>query len=217
MTSSAVRTTPTLRYFERRAEAFDRLYTRQSPGTRLLRGGPLRVDASSPRSSCGGTSRPDVLDLGCGPGRVAEAVLDAGAASYTWGRPLAPHARARARAPGHPEPVELVQADFLDVELPPPVRTSCLRWASSITSMSRRAPPRGCAPAAPRRSSPRSPRRDRMKAPLRPLHYELLQRLPGLRLHRRGRVEKLLRAAGFSLAEVASRGPPRFPRHGEPA
>lgn len=32
--------TPSRRYFEKRAEAFDRLYTRQSLVTRLLRRGP---------------------------------------------------------------------------------------------------------------------------------------------------------------------------------
>jgi len=78
-------TTPTLRYFEKRAEAFDRLYTRQSLGTRLLRRGPRRgrelaVSVVAQHSS------PTVLDVGCGPGRVAEAVIEAGAAAYAGRR-----------------------------------------------------------------------------------------------------------------------------------
>src|SRR5829696_4474218 len=63
--------TPARRYFEKRARAFDRVYARPAP----LRGGPLRGRELAV-AVVARHARPDVLDLGCGPGRVAEAVLD---------------------------------------------------------------------------------------------------------------------------------------------
>ena len=96
MTSSAARMTPTRRYFERRAEAFDRLYTRQSAGTRLLRVGPRR-SRDLAVSVVARHKAPSVLDVGCGPGRVGEAVVEAGAASYV-GVDFSPHMLRLARA-----------------------------------------------------------------------------------------------------------------------
>src|SRR5439155_26687594 len=108
---------PTRRYFEKRAEAFDRLYTRTSLATRLLRRGPRRgrelavsVVARHPSSS--------VLDVGCGPGRVGEAVIDAGAATYT-GIDFSPHMLRLARDRLERfDSVELLEVDFLDFDTP---------------------------------------------------------------------------------------------------
>jgi SAM-dependent methyltransferase len=71
--------TSTQRYFDRRAQALDRRYGGRAAG--VLRGGPVagRELAVSVTRRLGS---PAVLDLGCGTGRVAEAVLDAGAATY---------------------------------------------------------------------------------------------------------------------------------------
>ena len=117
MTSSAARMTPTRRYFERRAEAFDRLYTRQSAGTRLLRVGPRR-SRDLAVSVVARQEAPSVLDVGCGPGRVGEAVMEAGAASYV-GVDFSPHMLrlAQARLAGL-ESVQLIESDFFDLELP---------------------------------------------------------------------------------------------------
>jgi ubiquinone/menaquinone biosynthesis C-methylase UbiE len=117
MTSSAARMTPTRRYFERRAEAFDRLYTRQSAGTRLLRVGPRR-SRDLAVSVVARHEAPSVLDVGCGPGRVGEAVVEAGAASYV-GVDFSPHMLrlAQARLAGL-ESVQLIESDFFDLELP---------------------------------------------------------------------------------------------------
>ena len=98
--TSSARTamTPTRRYFEKHADAFDRVYARPHMYTWLLRPGPWRGRELAV-SVVGQHSSPAVLDLGCGPGRVAEAVIDAGAAKYL-GVDLAPkHARTRAGAP----------------------------------------------------------------------------------------------------------------------
>jgi SAM-dependent methyltransferase len=101
----------TRRYFDRRARAFDRVYARPSP----LRRGPRRGRALAAEIVAGHES-PSVLDVGCGPGRVAEAVLAAGAASYV-GIDIAPRmlGLARARLGGHSR-VELLEGDFLELD-----------------------------------------------------------------------------------------------------
>ena len=107
--------TPTRRYFEKHAQAFDRRYASRSLAARLRsgpqRGRELAVAVVERHAS------PDVLDVGCGPGRVAEAVLDAGAATYV-GIDLAPEmlALARRRVDRYAA-VELLEGNFLDLEV----------------------------------------------------------------------------------------------------
>jgi len=106
----------TRRYFEKHAQAADRLYDDRGVLAPLRRGPRLGRDlAAAVVARQGG---PAVLDVGCGPGRVAEAVLDAGAASYV-GIDLSPRmlALARRRLQGR-ERVELIEGDFLELELP---------------------------------------------------------------------------------------------------
>ena len=72
--------TPTERYFQAHSSSFDRAYEhgwRSRVSTGLRRGLTLSesIISSQPGAS--------VLDVGCGPGRVGEAVLRAGASSYT--------------------------------------------------------------------------------------------------------------------------------------
>ena len=108
--------TPTRRYFEKHADAFDRVYARPHMSSWFLRPGPWRGRELAV-SVVGQHSSPAVLDLGCGPGRVAEAVIDAGAATYL-GVDLAPNmlALARERLDGLAS-VELLEGDFLDLDI----------------------------------------------------------------------------------------------------
>lgn len=152
-------------------------------------------------------SAPAVLDVGCGPGRVAEAVFEAGAARYVGidfsSRMLA---LARQRLEQH-ESVELIDGDFLEIDLPetfdvvlalglfdyvaePARAADWLRAHCSSTLVAS------------------FPRRDRVKAPLRHLYYGLY----GSRLfeYTEAGVEELLRDAGFSGVEFPSRGPRGF-------
>jgi len=106
----------TRRYFEKHARAVDRLYDGRGVLAPLRRGPRLGRDlAAAVVARLGG---PAVLDVGCGPGRVAEAVLDAGAASYV-GIDLSPRmlALARERLEGR-GPVDLMEGNFLDLQLP---------------------------------------------------------------------------------------------------
>ena len=116
MTSSATRMTPTRRYFERRAEAFDRLYTRQSAGTRLLRVGPGAAETL--RSASWRATKPRACSMsGAGLGEWVRRSWRQ-ALRATWALILTAMLRlARARLAGL-ESVQLIESDFFDLELP---------------------------------------------------------------------------------------------------
>ena len=146
--------TSTRRYFDSHARSFDRLYAGRSILTHLrpgpVRGRELAVSVVARHSA------PSVLDVGCGPGRVAEAVLDAGAATYV-GIDLSPGMLALARrrldaVRGSRAARGRTSSSSTSAQR----STSCSRWVSSTTSRSPRAPRRGCATAARRRSLPPS-------------------------------------------------------------
>lgn len=150
---------------------------------------------------------PEVLDVGCGPGRVAEAVIEAGASRYV-GIDFSAHmlALARRRLEGHPA-VELIEGDFLNVDVP---RTFELVLALGLFDYLEE-PARAATWMRDRCSSTlvaSFPRWDRLKAPLRHLYY---------RLHRcrifdytEAAAADLLAGAGFSKVEFPSRGPRGF-------
>lgn len=193
--------TSTQRYFDKHAHAFDRVYAR--PGVAAcLRRGPQRgrelavsVVARHPT--------PNVLDVGCGPGRVAESVLDAGAARYL-GIDLSPHmlALARRRLDRY-EAVELLEGNFLDLEVPQRFDVVLALGLFDYLEEPARA---GAWMRAHCRSTlvASFPRWDWLKAPLRHLRYELHQ-CP-IFDYTEADVEELLAGAGFSSIEFAVRG-----------
>lgn len=189
-------------YFDTHARAFDRLYETRSP-LALLRRGPRRGRDLAAAVVARHRS-PSVLDLGCGPGRVAAAVLDAGAASYR-GIDVSPRmlALARRRLAGRPG-VELVEGDFRLLD----VRGSFgVVLALGLFDYLDDA---GGA-AAWMRSRCRSTlvasftRRDLVKAPLRHLRYQVLHRCPVFD-YTEAEAAALLREAGFTGVDVALRG-----------
>jgi SAM-dependent methyltransferase len=191
-------TAPTRRYFDRHARAFDRVsHARRGP----RRGRELAVSIVARHSA------PAVLDLGCGPGRVGEAVIGAGAGRYV-GIDVSPQmlALARRRLMEH-EAVELIEGDFLDADVPgtfdvvlalglfdyleePARAASWIRDHCASTLVAS------------------FPRWDWVKAPARHLYYALY-RCPIFE-YTEARSEELLRDAGFSSVEFPSRGPRGF-------
>jgi ubiquinone/menaquinone biosynthesis C-methylase UbiE len=206
MTTSAPPTSPTRRYFERRAEAFDRLYTRQSPGTRLLRMGPRR-SRDFAASVVAQHDSPTVLDVGCGPGRVGEAVIEAGAASYV-GVDFSPRMLdlARRRLAGV-ESVQLSECDFFDLEVSERFDVVLALGLFDYLDEPGRAASwmqEHCGQTLVATFS----RRDRIKTPIRRLHYELVHRCP-IYFYVEADAEALLREAGFERVVFVS-GPRGF-------
>lgn len=194
--------TPTRRYFEKRAEAFDRLYTRSSPATWWLRRGPRRSRELAATVVARHES-PSVLDVGCGPGRVGEAVIEAGAATYA-GIDFSPHMLELARARlGRFESVELVEGDFHELELARRFDVVLALGLFDYLEDPRRAA-RWMHAHTGKTLVATFSRRDRIKTPIRRLHYELIHRCP-LYFYREAEAETLLRAAGFSRIELAAR------------
>jgi SAM-dependent methyltransferase len=195
--------TSTRRYFEKHARAFDRFYGEPNLATRFLRPGPRRarelavaVVARHPGA--------DVLDVGCGPGRVAEAVIDAGAAAYV-GIDLSAHMLALARERLERfDSVELHEGDFIDVDIG---RTFDVVLALGLFDYLAE-PARAAAWMRARCSSTlvaSFTRWDWLKGPIRHLRYEVLHRCPIFDYTEAG-IEALLTSAGFSSVEFSFRG-----------
>lgn len=106
--------TSTRRYFDRHARSFDRLYAGGAVlplrrGPRLGRELAVSIVTRHPGAA--------VLDVGCGPGRVGEAVLDAGASRYV-GIDLSPRMLELAGERLAPfDGVELLEGDLLDLDV----------------------------------------------------------------------------------------------------
>jgi SAM-dependent methyltransferase len=197
----------TRRYFETHADRFDRLYTSPDVATRLLRQGPRRSREFAV-SIVASLPSPSVLDVGCGPGRVAEAVLEAGAGSYLGiDFSAAMLALARERLTRFEE-TELVEGNFLDLDLG---RTYDVVLALGLFDYFK-----DPAPAAEWMRAHCSStlaatftRWDWVKAPIRHLHYDVLNRCRTFD-YTEGRAEAMLKTAGFSAVEVAVSGPRGF-------
>jgi SAM-dependent methyltransferase len=146
--------------------------------------------------------------VGCGPGRVAEAVLEAGAGSYLGIDFSAPMlALARERLAGFEE-IELVEGNFLDLHLG---RTYDVVLALGLFDYFK-----DPAPAAEWMRAHCSStlaatftRWDWVKAPIRHLHYDLLNRCRTFD-YTEERAGPMLRSAGFSSVEVKVSGPRGF-------
>jgi SAM-dependent methyltransferase len=197
----------TRRYFETHADRFDRLYTDTDTATRLLRQGPRRSREFAV-SVVAGRSSPSVLDVGCGPGRVAEAVIEAGAASYVgidFSSQMMALARERLACL---EDVELVEGNFLELELG---RTFDVVLALGLFDYFKEPAPAAEWMLAHCTSTLAATftRWDWVKAPIRHLHYDVFNRCRTFD-YTEERAEAMLRAAGFSAVEVALSGPRGF-------
>lgn len=198
--------TSTQRYFEKHARAFDRVYGPPSPLADLRRGPRLGRELAV--SVVGQHHRPDVLDLGCGPGRVAEAVLDAGAGEYV-GIDFSPHmlALARRRLARYPA-ADLLEGNVLELDLQ---RTFDVVLALGLFDYLDD-PARAAGWMRARCSSTlvaSFPRWDWMKGPARHARYRLLHRCR-IFDYTEEEVSTLLTAAGFACVEFPYSGPRGF-------
>lgn len=192
--------TPTRNYFDKHARSFDRLYDSRGIAARFRRG-PDRGRALAV-SVVARHRAPEVLDLGCGPGRVAEAVIEAGAARYV-GIDLSTQMLelARRRVDGHE--VELIEGDFRDLDVSQAFDVVLALGLFDYLGEPEQA-------AAWMRAHCTSalvasfPRWEWIKAPLRHLHYAL-HRCPIFE-YTEVAADELLSSAGFSKVEFASRG-----------
>ena len=195
--------TSTRRYFDKHARSFDRRYAEPSPASRLLQSGPSRgreLAAAVVARHAGAR----VLDVGCGPGRIAEAVIDAGAAAYV-GIDLSARMLdlARERVGRFPS-VELHEGDFLELEVP---GTFDVVLALGLFDYLAE-PARAAAWMGARCSSTlvaSFTRWDWLKGPLRHFHYERLNRCP-IFDYTEAEAEALLTHAGFTRVEFPVRG-----------
>jgi SAM-dependent methyltransferase len=192
------------RHFRAKAWSFDRLYDEEGRLQRALRpalAGRADLAVSVVRS----LSKPSVLDVGCGSGRVGERVLEAGAARYVGIDFSAPMlALARERLARFGEKAELVEGDFLAEPLEGPFGVVLAlglfdytpepdRFARRMFELST-----GTVVAS-------FPRWTWVKGPIRKLRYEVVNDCPIFDYTPDG-VERLFEEAGFSSVETRPSG-----------
>lgn len=104
-------------HFQRKASSFDSLYDPERVFQRFLRPAIFRR-ARLAAAAVAARSRPTVLDVGCGSGRVGELALEAGASAYVgvdFSGPMLELAERRLRRFG--PRVQLILGDFVDVRV----------------------------------------------------------------------------------------------------
>jgi SAM-dependent methyltransferase len=206
MPSSAPAPTRVRNRFRAKAEQFDDLYEDERPLVRLLRPGLLRrrqlaVDTVASYGS------PRVLDVGCGSGRIAELVLDAGAGHYVgidFAREMLTLARARLQRFG--DRAQLIEGDFIDTTLEGPFEVvlalGLFDYLPDPERFSRRmfelCAPGGCVVGSFPAWSP-------IKGPIRKVRYEWIGDCPIFNYTRPG-LESMFGDSGFERVEITSPG-----------
>ena len=195
--------TSTRTYFEKHARTVDRQYTDGNGARRFLQPGPL-LGLKHAVSVANRYAAPTCLDVGCGTGRVAEAVMDAGAVRYV-GIDLSPRMLAYARARLEQfDAVELHEGDFLDLDVP---QTFDVVLALGLFDYLED-PSRAADWLRARCSSTlvaSFTRWDWVKGPIRHLHYDVVHRCRVFD-YTEARVQALLTGAGFSTVELVLHG-----------
>jgi SAM-dependent methyltransferase len=206
MPSSAPAPARVLDRFRSKAQEFDSLYEDERVLSRWLRPGLFRrrrLAVETIRSH----GSPRVLDVGCGSGRIAELVLDAGAASYVgidFSEPMIELARERLERFG--ERAELVVGDFLAEPLQGPfdviLALGLFDYTPNAHAFTRRmyglCAGGGCLVAS-------FPSWSLVKGPVRKVRYEWIGDCPIFNYSRR-ELRLLLGASGFEPLEFHNPG-----------
>jgi SAM-dependent methyltransferase len=192
--------------FREKARQFDDLYEDERPLTRLLRPGLFRrrqLAADTVRAH----SAPRLLDVGCGSGRIAEFVLEAGAAHYVgidFSEPMVDMARARLERFG--ERVELILGDFLEAKIEGSfdvvLGLGLFDYLPDPHHFSRKMFEL-CAPGGSLVAS--FPTWSLIKGPVRKVRYEWIGDCPIFNYSRR-ELDLMLGASGFEQVEILSPG-----------
>jgi SAM-dependent methyltransferase len=189
--------------FRAKAQAFDDLYEDERPLVKLLRPGLLRrreLAVEAVRSF----QAPQVLDIGCGSGRIGEFVLDAGASHYVgidFAEPMIELARARLGRFG--DRAQLILADFLREPLTGPFEVilalGLFDYLPEPHTFAQRmfelCAPGGCMVGS-------FPKWSLIKGPVRKLRYEVIGDCPIFNYPRR-ELELMLRASGFERLQIS--------------
>jgi SAM-dependent methyltransferase len=192
--------------FQAKAKQFDDLYEDERLLVSLLRPGLFRRRQLAV-DTVASLSRPRVLDVGCGSGRIGQFVLDGGASRYLgidFSEPMIELARERLASFG--DRVELIMADFLEVPiaetfdvvlalglfdyLPQPHRFARRMFECCAAG--------GCVVGS-------FPSWSLLKGPIRKVRYEWIGDCPIFN-YSRGALQLMFEGSGFGPVEVMSPG-----------
>jgi len=187
-------------HFQKKAISFDGLYEEDRALPRLLRPAIFRrLDLTLAAIKAEGT--PSVLDVGCGPGRVAERVLEAGARAYVgvdFSETMLDLAAERLRRFG--SKVRLVHDDFLDAALGGPfdvvLALGLFDYVAEPQPVARRMHELGGHVVVAS-----FPKWDWLKGPIRKLRYEIMADCPIFDYTERD-ARLLFKTSGFASVKV---------------
>jgi SAM-dependent methyltransferase len=191
-------------HFQKKATSFDSLYDEDGRFQRFARPG-LSARRAFALDVVASYSRPRVLDVGCGSGRVGEEVLDAGASEYVgvdFSQPMLDLAQDRLARFG--DKAELVRADFLAAEFERPFDVVLFLGVFDYTPQPQEFVVRA------RRACSGSvvgsfPRWNWFKGPVRKVRYEVVNDCPIFNYTER-ELRFLFGSAGFARTEIVPRG-----------
>ncbi|MBV8431400.1 MAG: class I SAM-dependent methyltransferase [Solirubrobacterales bacterium] len=206
MPSSAAAPQRVRNRFRSKAQQFDDLYEDERLLVRLLRPGLFRRRQLAIETAAE-YSHPQVLDVGCGSGRIGEFVLDAGTTHYVgvdFSEPMIELARSRLARFG--DRVELLTEDFLTAPLTGPFDVVLALGLFDylpdpdpfFLRMHELCAPGGCVVGSFPAWSP-------VKGPVRKVRYEWIGDCPIFNYDRPG-LERLLHSAGFDRQEIQAPG-----------
>jgi 2-polyprenyl-3-methyl-5-hydroxy-6-metoxy-1,4-benzoquinol methylase len=194
------------RRFRDKAQQFDDLYEDERPLVKLLRPGLFRRRQLA-ADTVGEYEQPRVLDVGCGSGRIAEFVLEAGASHYVgidFSEPMIEMARLRLQRYG--DRAELRIEDFLEASLDGEfdviLALGLFDYLPNAEQFSRRmfelCAPGGCVVGS-------FPTWSLIKGPIRKVRYEWIGDCPIFN-YSRSQLERMFQGSGFDRVEIRSPG-----------